>query len=351
MATTVLADIIKDADVFGQWVLEETTKHSNIEQSPVIVDDPELNNWLANDGNLKWVGPRWNSIDRTAAEKIVTEADAVAVGGAAPAAPTGITKFIEEAVRTERANWFSASKLSKYLNLRQADPLQMILSDVAKYWAYRRMQMFLNAWVGVFADNDAAPAGTEHTQGDLTLNVSTLNGSVFADGVNNFTAENFINACQKMGDRKTDLGFIVTHSVVESTMEKNDLLDVVKDSQPGQPSTYRGRPIIVNDDMTKGSGEVYHTYIFGAGSTGRGVANPDVPAELSRHAEAGNGAGQEVLWSRVRLCFHPYGHRFTGTPAAVGGVSNAELATGTNWLRTAPERKMIKAVRLITREA
>lgn len=348
MATTVLADIIDDADVFGQWVLEETTKHSNIEQSPVIVDDPELNSWLASEGNLKWTGPRWNSIDRTAAEKIITQADAVAVGGSAPAAPTGISTFIEEAVRSERANWFSASKLSKYLNLRQEDPLQLILNDVAGYWAYRRMQMFLSAWIGVFADNDAAPSGSEHVAGDLTHNVS---GSSFLDGVTNITAANFIDAVQKMGDRKQDLGFIITHSVVESTLEKNDLLDTVKDSTPGALSTYRGRPILVNDDMTKGAGSIYHTYIFGAGSTGRGVGQPDNAIELSRHAEAGNGAGQDVLWSRVRLCYHPYGHRFTGTPAAVGGVSNAELQTGTNWLRTAPERKMIKAVRLITREA
>jgi hypothetical protein len=351
MATTVLADIIDDADVFGKWVLEETTKHSNIDQSPIIVDDPELNEWLEREGNLKWTGPRWNSLDRTQRAKIITQADAVAVGGAAPAAPLGITTFIEEAVRSERSQWWSASKLAKYLNLKQADPVQMILNDIASYWAYERMIMFLNAWAGVFADNDAAPGGSEHEAGDLTHNVSALAGGSFDDGVTNFTAKNFIDACQKMGDRKNDLGFIVTHSVVESTMETADLLDTVKDSQPGQLNSYRGRPIIVNDDMTKGSGAVYHTYIFGAGSTGRGVGTPDNAFELSRHAEAGNGAGQEVAWSRARLCYHPYGHRFTGTPAAVGGVSNAELATAGNWLRTAPERKMIKAVRLITREA
>lgn len=351
MATTTLADIIDDADEFGAWVLEETTKHSNIEQSPVIVDDPELTTWLQTQGNLKWFGPRWNSLDRTARAKIITETDAVAVGGAAPAAPLKITTFLEEAVRSHRSNWWSATKLAKYLNLRQADPVQMILNDIAGYWAYERMIMFLNAWVGVFADNDAAPSGSEHVQGDLTLNVSTLNGSSFLDGVTNFTAENFINGVQKMGDKKNDLGFIVTHSVVESTMEKNDLLDVVKDSQPGQVSTYRGRPVIVNDDMTKGSGEVYHTYIFGAGSTGRAAVNPDNAFKISQNEEAGNGAGQEIAWSRQTLCFHPYGHRFTGSPAAAGGVSNAELATAGNWVRTAPERKMIKAVRLITREA
>lgn len=348
MATTKIAQIISDADVFGQWVLEETTKHSNIEQSAAIVDDPELVNWCSTQGNLKWLGPKWNSIDRSVRARVITEVDAVAVGGAAAAEPTGITKFLEEAVRSDRAQHFSASKLAKYLNLRQADPLQVILSDLAGWWAYERMVMFLSAWVGIFADNDAAPGGTEHVQGDLTHSVI---GGGFVDGQTNFTAENFIDACGLMGDREDDLGIIITHSKVRRTMKKQDLIDPVKDSQATTPSTYQGKPIIINDDMTKGAGEIYHTYIFGAGSTGRAAVNPDNPFAISNHEEAGAGAGQEIAWSRQRLCFHPYGHRFTGTPATAGGVTNTELSTGTNWLRTAPERKMIKAVRLITREA
>lgn len=347
MATTVLANIISNADVFGQWLLEETTKHSNIIQSAAVVEDPEFNSWCSSEGNLKWLGPRWNSLDRSQRAKIITEADAVAVGGAAPAAPLNVTTFLEEAVRSYRANWWSASKLSKYLNLRQADPLQVILSDMAAWWAYEEMIMFLSMWIGIFADNDAAPAGSEHVQGDLTHSVI---GGGFVDGQTNFTAENFIDAAGLMGDREDDLGIIITHSKVRRTMAKADLLDVVKDSQATTPRTYQGKPIIVNDDMTKGAGEIYHTYIFGAGSTGRGAANPDNAFELSHHAEAGNGAGQDVAWSRRCLVYHPYGHRFTGTPAAAGGVSNTELTTGTNWLRTAPERKMIKAVRLVTRE-
>jgi hypothetical protein len=330
--------------------MEETKRRSGIDSSPIVLDDEELNEWLSTQGNLKFEAPRYDSLTRTDAAKIITEAVPVQFGGAAVAAPLGIGTHVETAVRTERANWWSASKLSKYFNLRQHDPVGMILNDLAGYWAFQDQLMFLNMWIGVFADNDIAPGGADtHTQGDLTLDRSA--GGVFSAGVTNFTAENFIDACQKMGDNKNSLGYIVTHSVVESTMEKGDLLDVVKDSQGGAPNSYRGRPIIVNDEMTKGAGNVYHTYIFGAGSTRRGQGTPDVPLEMARYADGGNGAGMNVVWNRIRRCYHPSGYRFMGTPAAVGGVSDAELATAANWSRSTPERKNVKAVRLITTES
>jgi hypothetical protein len=353
--STALADVIANADVFGQWVLQRSTKLSNIDTSIAVVDDLELIEWARNKGSKTFEYPRYNPLDRTATPKIANQGDGIAFSGSsAVAAPLGITSFQEKAVRSFRNQWWSASALSRYLNLNQSDPIDMILADMGGYWSYRNQVQFLSTWQGVFADNDLAPAGDDtHDQFDLTHDVSGLAGGSFDDGVTNFTAENYINARQKMGDHKNDLAIIITHSVVEATMEKGDLLDYVKDSTGGAPSTYRGLPIIINDEMTKGSGNVYHTYIFGRGSTGRALVNPpgNLPVERSRHAEGGNGSGQDVVWSRICSCYHPYGYQFVGSPAADGGPTDAELATAANWSRRDPERKRIKAVRLITREA
>jgi hypothetical protein len=351
MATTQLSDVIGNPQVFGQWLVEETKRLSNIDNSPIVQDDDELNQWLKSEGNIKWTGPRYDSLDRTQAEVVITQTDGVQfTGGTATPAPQKITSHIEEAVRTERSNWWSASQLSKYLNLRQDDPLQAILADLGGYWAFRRQAMWLASWVGVFAANDLAPVnGSTHTQFDLTLDRSNVGN--FSAGITNFTAENAIDTLGLMGDAEDDLGYIVTHSTVRRTMEKNDLLDVIKDSAPGQPKSYRGRPIIINDEMTKGAGNVYHTYFMGAGCTRRGVGIPDEPVELARFAEAGNGAGQNVIFNRVRWCLHPKGYRFFGTPAAAGGATNAELQTAANWVRSAKERKQIPVARLITTES
>lgn len=349
MATTLLADVIGDPDVFGAWVLEATMLLSGIDSSPVVQDDPELQQWISNEGNLFWTGPRYDSLTRTDEEIIVTQADPSEFGGAALRAPLGIATHIETAVRWYAANWWSSSKLAKYLNLKQADPKAWIINDIAGYWAFRRQVRFLSTWIGVFADNALAPAGADtHLQNDLTHDVS---GGGFVAGQTNITAENFIDAVGLMGDAEDSLGYIITHSKVRQTMDKNDLLDVAKDSAPGQVRTYRGKPILINDNMTKGAGHIYHTYVFGAGSTLRANGTPDRPIEEAYYAHGGGGAGQDVLFSRQGGCYHPHGYRFMATPAAAGGPTNAELQAAASWSRSAPERKQIKAVRLITREA
>jgi len=351
MAAFLLANAIQP-EPMGGWILEQTKLISNIVNSPVCVSDPELQSWLETEGGSIFTCPRWDSLDRTVAPLTINQTMAVVFGGTAPT-PNAIPTHIEQMVRLERAQVWSATKLAKYFNKDQADPIQAIVNDIAGYWAYRDQAAFLAAWVGVFADNDAAPAGTEHTQGDLTLDVSDSGN--FEDGVTNFTAENAIECVGLMGDAEDDLGYIVTHSKVRRTMEKNDLLDVVKDSTPGRLSSYRGRPIIVNDSMTKGSGNVYHTYFFGAGSTAVAMAQPDVPFEIARYADGGNGAGQEAVWSRIRRSIHPYGHKFVGSfTANTGGPTDAttsgNLGHAGSWERTVRERKQIKAARLITTE-
>lgn len=350
MATTQLSDVIGDADVFGRWLVEVTKKLSNIGNSPVVQDDDELNEWLRTGGNIKHTAARYDSLSRSDAEVVITQTDGVEFsGGAAAPVPSGIDSHIEEAVRTERAKHWSASKLAKYLNLNQDDPLGAIEAEMGGYWSFREQAMWLALWKGVFADNDLDPdQGDTHTKGDLTLDRS--NGGVFVAGATGFSAENAIDCLGLMGDAEDDLGYIVTHSKVRRTMEKNDLLDVVKDSLPGTPRTYRGRPLIINDEMTKGAGSIYHTYFMGAGCTRRGIGIPDDPVELARFPQAGNLAGQNVLIHRVRWCLHPKGYRFVGTPAAAGGATNAELETAANWSRSTPERKQIPVARLLTTE-
>lgn len=350
MAATLLANIIQP-EPMGNWIVEATTLLSNIDASGVMVDDQFLQNWLETDGGLTLKAPKWDSLVRTDAETAITEALPYQLGGTAQVTPSGIPTHLEEAVRVERAKVWSATKLAKYFNNKQADPIQAIVNDLAGFWAFRRQAMFLATWAGVFADNDAAPSGSEHVQGDLTHDVS---GGGFVDGETNFTAENFIDALGLMDEQEDDLGIIVTHPLVRRTMAKADLLDVVRDSDARAPRTYQGRPIITNRAMVSSAG-VYHTYIFGAGCTGRAIAQPDRPFAISMHEEAGGGAGQEAVWSRVRWCMHPYGHRYVGTPTAnTGGPTNAatsgNLAHAGSWQRTAPERQQIKAVRLITRE-
>ncbi len=99
---------------------------------------------------------------------------------------------------------------------------------------------------------------------------------------------------------------------------------------------------------------MYHSWLLGPGAFRLGIGTPEVPTAVTRSESAGNGSGQETLYSRVEWMIHPVGHKYAGTPPK-GGPSNASttnnLAAAASWMRVYPERKQIKIARLITREA
>jgi hypothetical protein len=147
---------------------------------------------------------------------------------------------------------------------------------------------------------------------------------------------------------------VMVHSIVYSRMQKNNLIEFIPDAR-GEVTipTFLGRQVIVDDGMPR-TGSVYDTWLFGSGAARLGSVSPDNATELERHPGAGNGGGQDVLWSRVQWSIHPSGFAYTGT-APNGGPSNAatanNLADADSWDRVFSERKQIKFARLVTREA
>ena len=209
------------------------------------------------------------------------------------------------------------------------DPMNSIASRVGAYWTRRLQKAFVATMTGVFADNAAAPAGTEHVQNDMTVDIK---GASYSAGVTDFSAEAFIDACLTMGDSAEDIIGLMVHSVVYGRMQKNNLIDFIPDSEGRVViPTFLGRAVVVDDGMPA-SGGVYETWLFGPGVVRMGVGTPKVPTEVQRHPGAGNGGGQEVLWNRVEWCLHPVGHKYAGTPPN-GGPTNAATA---NNLRRLP---------------
>ena len=203
---------------------------------------------------------------------------------------------------------------------------------------------------GIFADNDAAPSGTEHVQGDLT---NDIKGASFVDGTTNFNAGGFLDALVTMGDSQEDLAMVMVHSIVYNTMQKKNLIDFVSDSQGlVRIPTYLGRQVIVDDGLPN-SGGVFQSWIFGTGAVQWGVGQAKVPTATARKEDSGNGGGSEILYNRVVWGLHPTGHRYMGA-APNGGPSNANttnnLANAGSWMRAYTERKQIKIARLVSRE-
>jgi hypothetical protein len=296
---TQITDLVVP-EIFTPYVQQLTEEKSRLIQSGATTVNPILSNFLSG-GGLTVDVPSFKDLDNEE-ENIPTDdpADSIIASyqGGTPtdanrkdSVPKKTGTSTEIAVRISRNQSWSAADLAA--DLAGADPMGSIASRVAKYWALRFQAIFVATTNGIIKANVAANGG------DFQNDVS---GAAFADGVTNFSAEAFIDAAATMGDSSDDLSLMMTHSVVMARIA---------------------------------------------------LGLPKVPTETYRYPQAGNGGGQEVLFTRREFCVHPVGHAFVGTTSK-GGPSNGtganQLNNANSWSRVYPERKQIPFARLVTRE-
>ena len=343
---TQISDIVVP-ELFNPYIQQLTEEKSRIVASGAVVRSSILDGDLAG-GGLTFNAPSFKDLDNDEDNISSDVADDDFTGGAANSTPKKTGTATETVVRLSRNQSWSAADLTDALG--GVDPMDSIAQRVSSYWARRLQAAFIASIGGIFADNDAAPGGTEHVQGDLTNDVS---GASYSAGVTDFSAPAFIDAAVTMGDSMGDLSLICVHSIVYARMQKNNLIDFIPDARgETQIPTFLGRIVVVDDGVPAAAG-VYHSWLFGVGAALLGMGMPKVPTEAGRKPDAGNGGGQDVLYNRTEWAIHPVGHRYIGT-AANGGPSNAatanNLANAGSWQRVYSERKQIKIARLITRE-
>lgn len=352
MAEVRIADVVVP-EIFAPYVATQTEQRSALIESGVVVRDAALDGFLAG-GGTTFNSPSWRDVDDDSnilADRVSSDDPAVV------AVPNKIQSNQELSVRLSRNNSWKTMDL--VAALAGDDPTQVISNRVADYWRRRLQAVFVATWNGIFSDNAAVTPNDDpragitnnETQDDLTVDIS----GAFTAGVTDFSAEAFIDAITTAGDAQGDFVTVFMHSIVFSKAQKNNLIDFIPDSVNAAAAdipTFLGRRVVVDDNMPNAAG-VFDTWIFGSQASRWGVGNPKVPAEVEREASEGNGGGSESLWSRIEWAMHPVGYRFlSGSVAnANGGPTNVELADGVNnWARTFPERKQIKAARLITTE-
>lgn len=344
---TQIADVIVPT-IFTPYAQQITEEKSRIISAGALVRDAELDRLLAGAG-LTFNVPSFKDLDNDT-DRVPTDTSSDQyTGGTIDPTPAKIGTLQEIGVRLNRNQSWSSADLASVL--AGADPMAAIGARVGSYWARRLQAAFVATMTGVFADNAAAPTGTEHVQNDLTVDIK---GGSYSAGVTDFNAESFIDAATTLGDSAADVTMIIVHSVVYARMQKNNLIDFIPDASGAiNIPTFLGRVVIVDDGMPAAAG-VYESWLFGPGSVRLGIGTPEVPTEVQRLPGAGNGGGQTTLYNRVSWMIHPVGHAYVGT-SPNGGPTNAatsnNLAAAGSWARRFTERKQIKIARLITREA
>jgi hypothetical protein len=235
--------------------------------------------------------------------------------------------------------------------LAGSDPMEAIAQLVAGYWVRQEQSYIIQSLLGVLADNEAAPAGSDtHVLDDMVFDIAldTVPPILAAETI---SADAFLQAALTMGDHAGQITAIALHSVVFTSLQSQNLITFIPNSR-GEINipTYLGRRVIVDDNLPAVAGSnriTYTSILFGAGAIARATGPARIPIETERTPLQGDGGGQETLISRQQYVLHPQGWRWTSSSMAGASPDNAELALAANWSRQF-NRKLTKIAFLKT---
>lgn len=303
MAKTVIADVIVP-EVFNPYVIERTAELSAFYQSGIIARNPELDRLASSGGKLINM-PFWE--DLTGDDEVLSDTDALTVGK--------ITAAQDVAALLTRGRAWSVNDLAKALS--GDDPMAAIGDLVAAYWARRFQVILIKTLDGIFGNTATGMDTNKH-------DISSQDGDAAV-----IDAKTAVDAIYKLGDNADKLTGFAMHSATVAKLAKDDLIETIPPSEgKSTVRTFLGKPVVVDDSLPV-SGNVYTTYIFGAGAFGWGEGGAPVPTETARDALAGD----DILIHRRHFILHPRGVAFQNASVTGATPSNTELANYLNWKR------------------
>ena len=246
------------------------------------------------------------------------------------------------------AKW-SAKSFIKDFN-SGADPMAQIVSGVANFWIKARQTRFLGILGAIFGIAGDADLATHVT------NLATATAAV--TDANKVGATSISDATVKAnGDHAQGYSLAIMHSAVANRLATLQLLEFSKYTDASGITrnlpigTINGLTVIVNDGVpvansVSASGyKEYTTFILGQGAVRYAEAPVDVPSEMDR--DPNTNGGVDMIYTRLRECFAPYGFSFKGNVTTDVGVPDSVLFNSTNWERKMPAKSLYLA-KLVT---
>lgn len=332
MAVTQLADIYNPL-VFNPAVDEKATELNAFIASGIMVGSPQLDAMASvggNIGELPFHAPLSNSGEPDYTNDVPTDLSV----------PDKITtgKMLFRLASMHKS--WSTMDLTRELALM--DPLGAITSKIGGWWATQKERRVIAAVDGIIAENIA------HDSGDM---VNVIYSDVASPAASNIpSAEAILDAKQTAGDHQGMFSVVAMHSVTYNTLNKQNLIDFIPDSE-GRVNfaTYLQMRVVVDDSLSVVAGTnspKYTTLFFAPGAIDHGKGTIINPSEMERIPSAGNGGGQDIIHTRSADILHPYGFSFLSASVAGQSATIAELRLAANWNRVV-DRKNIGIAALI----
>lgn len=247
--------------------------------------------------------------------------------------PSSTETYMHSRVVVGRANAWAELDFS-YDITGGEDFMENIAQQIADYWNEIDQDTIVAILKGVFAmaDTEGKKFVDAHTS-DITAVANSEGKTGYMD------ATSLNTAMQKAsGDQKGKFTLAIMHSVVATNLENLKILTYLKynDADGMQRdvgiATLNGRIVLVDDSMpvdTSKSAPVYTTFLLGDGAIEYTDCGVKVPFEMDRNPAV--KGGQDLLYSRQRKAWAPFGISFTKAAMATASPTDTELATGTNW--------------------
>jgi hypothetical protein len=292
--------------------------------------------------------------------------------------PSSTETFMQSRVVVGRANAWAELDFS-YDITGGEDFMENVAEQINDYWNEIDQDTLVAILKGVFSMTDTQGKKFVKTH---THDVTALLNADGKTGVMDATTMN--TAIQRAsGDQKGKFTLVLMHSVVATNLENLKLLTYLKynDADGMQRdiglATLNGRLVLVDDSMpvehgydaatasTTGAVKVvasdattgqinladvkkgdfypanvaadayvveathYISYVLGDGAIEYTDCGAKTPYEMDRNPAV--KGGQDLLYSRQRKCWAPYGISFTKASMASASPTDAELAKGANW--------------------
>ena len=330
MATGVQISDIYNPVVFNKSIQEAAIEQNRFLNSGVMINHPELAALASGPSTIGEL-PFFKGLIND--EPNYSSDDSAVLSS--PAKVTGAKQIYRKVFKNK--SW---ATMDLAVEIGAIDPVQAITGRIGKFWAVDTEKRVINALKGVLLGNIA------NNSSDMVTQVATLETGAAPSAAKIINANLIIDAATTLGDLATSLNTIAMHSICYANLQKLNLITFLplSEQEPKFPH-YLGYRVVVDDSLAPRagttSGFVYTSILFGADSIGYGAGSPPKPSELFRSPAAGNGGGQDIIFSRATEIIHPFGFQFTSASVAGQSATYAELATAANWTRVYANRKNI----------
>lgn len=246
----------------------------------------------------------------------------------AKSTPSKIDGGYETAVKTYQNRSFSVMDLTALA--AGSDPMTAINAGINKYWTGQAERRIIAASEGILADSVA------NHDSDLLLDISGASTN------NTVTASVMNTAAGYLGEHLDDIRAICVHPAVFTNLRNQNLIATMQEGATRTLfNTYGDYLIFVDSTLPveeiKGSdgavtGYKYYSFMYGSNVFSFNYGNPGVEYEIDRDPSSGNGAGEELLYTRRCDLVLPRGYQTAVTGKS--GLNVAALKTASTWTRS-----------------